>query len=226
MKTLTACLLLLASSAFAESHEELIDRAFEALEDDLSARWSYTQTQESGEGLYVGRYDPGLPESERWSLVSVDGRTPTDDETEEYLEDRAAEEEENSDEDDTFESIAKKESIALVEETDQHWIFSFEPAADSEDDLKFMESVHGTLKVIKDGHYVSELTLQNTGTIKPGKGIKIEKFLTRFRFAPVEDSESILPHSIQATVKGKAFFVVKIDETETIEYSDFKRVSD
>lgn len=162
MKSLTACLLLFASMAFAESHEELIERAFEALEDDLSAHWSYTHTQEDSEGLFVAHYDPRLPEAERWRLISVDGREPTEDETEDYLEQRSEEQEQkqeqdSGDDDYSFRLVAKEGSTALVEETESYWLFSFEPAPDSEDEREMMESVHGRLKVIKDGHYVAEI---------------------------------------------------------------------
>jgi len=226
MKLPAICLLLFATPAFAESHEALIDRAFEALEDDLSKHWSYTHTQEDSEGLYVGRYDPRLPEAERWELISVDAREPTASETEYYLERRLKEREEDAEDDGGFESVAKEGSIALVEETDSFWLFSFEPVVDSEKNTDFMESVHGTLRVNKEGHYVAEMTLQNRGAIKPGKGVKIEKFFTRLAFAPVHQGGPVLPRSVEASVKGKAFLVVKFDETEKLTYSDFERVSD
>ena len=227
MKRLTICLLLFASLAFAESYEELIDRAFEAIENDLSTHWSYTHTQEDSEGIYIGRYDPRLPESGRWRLISVDGREPTGEETEDYLDQQADKRDRESDDDDnSFESIVKNRSVALIEEADSYWLFSFEPEPDSEDDREFMEAVHGTLKVVKDGHYVALITLQNTDTIKPGKGIKIEEFLTRLEFAPIQDGGPVLPHSVQATVKGRAFFVIRIDETETVKFSDFERADD
>ena len=226
MKLLATCLLLFATLAFAESHEELIDRAFEAIEDDLSRHWSYTHTQENSEGLHVGRYDPRLPETERWELISVDAREPTASEIQDYLEKRRKEQDEDTDDDGEFESVAKGGSIALVEETDSYWLFSFEPVADSEEDLDIMASVDGTLRVNKDGHYVAEITLQNRGTIKPGKGVKIEKFLTRMAFAPIHEGGPVLPLSIEATIKGKAFLVVKFDEQEKVTYSNFERVVD
>jgi len=227
MKSLAICLLMFATVAFAESHEELIDRAFERLEDDLSGHWSYTHTYDDGEVIYVGRYDPRLPEPDRWTLISVDGREPTADETEDYRDEQAEDQNQESDDDDnSVESIATKGSVALIEETDGYWLFSFEPAPDSEDEREFMESIHGTLKVIKEGHFVALITLQNRDTIKPGKGIKIKEFRTRLEFAPVQDGGPVLPHSVQAIVKGKAFFVVRIDESETVKYSDFDRVKD
>ena len=226
MKPLAICLLLFAAPAFAESHEELIDRAFEALDDDLSEHWSYTHTQEDSEGHYVGRYDPRLPEGERWELISVDAREPTASETEYYLEQRRKEQDQDAEDDGGFESVAKEGSIALVEETDSFWLFSFEPVLGSEEGMDFMESVDGTLRVNKDGPYVAEMTLQNRRTIKPGKGVKIEKFFTRLAFAPVHQDGPVLPQSVEASVKGKAFLVVKFDETEKLTYSEFERVID
>jgi len=227
MKPLAICLLLFATLAFAESYEELIDRAFDALEDDLSRHWSYTHTQENSEGLYVGRYDPRRPEAERWDLISVDGREPTASETKNYVKQRRKEQGEDAEADEEgFESVAKDGSIVLIEETDSYWLFSFEPAVGSEDDQDFMESVDGRLRVNKDGQYVAEMTLQSRGAIKPGKGIKIEKFLTRLAFAPIYEGGPVLPLSIEATFKGKAFLVVKFDEHETVRYSNFERVLD
>lgn len=213
--------------ALAETHEELIDRAFEAVEDDLSARWSYTRTEEDQDGVYVGRYDPRQPESERWTLITVDGREPSADETEDYLEQRNRAQASDPDDDEKgLSSIMAKGSAVLLDETDSFWLFGFKPLGDSEDDKAFMESVDGTLKIVKDGHYVAEISLQNSSPIKPAKGVKIKAFFTRLAFAPIEDGGPALPRSIQASIQGKAFLVMNIDETETVTFSEFEQVLD
>lgn len=227
MKLLAICWLLSASLALAESHEDLIDRAFEAVEDDLSARWSYTRTEEDEEGVSEGRFDPRLPESERWRLLSVDGRAPTTDETEDYLQRRnGGQESESEGEEDELKSMVEPGSAVLLEETDSFWLFGFRPAGDSEEDRAFMESVDGTLRIIKDGHYVAEISLRNSGTIKPGKGVKIKEFFTQLEFAPISEGGPALPQRVQASVKGKAFMVVKIDQTQTVTFSEFAQVLD
>lgn len=99
----------------------------------------------------MGRYDPRLPEAERWSLISVDAREPTASESEHYLKQRYKEQ---------------------------------------------------------------------------GEGVKIEKFLTRLAFAPVHDGGPVLRLSVVAAIKGKAFLVVKFDETEKVTYSNFEHVLD
>jgi hypothetical protein len=227
MKPLAICLLLVTSLALAESHEDLIDRAFESVEDDLSARWSYTRADQGGDGISIGHYDPRLPESDRWSLTSVDGREPSADEVEDYREERTQEQEDDSDDDEKkLDSIVNKGSVVLLEETASFWLFGFQPTADSEDEQVFMKSVEGTLKIIKEGHYVAVISLRNSGPIKPGKGVKIKEFFTRLEFAPIQEGGPALPRSVQATVKGKAFLVVKFDETETVTYSDFEQAYD
>ena len=227
MKLLTIFLLLSTSLALAETHDELIDRAFEAVDDDLSARWSYTRTEDADDEVYVGRYDPRLPELEQWTLISVDGREPTADETEDYLEKRNRDLERKSDgDDDELKSMVKEGSAVLVSETDEYWLFDFEPMGDSEDDEVFMESVDGTLKIMKNGHYVAEISLQNSGTIKPGKGVKIKEFFTQLQFAPIAEGGKALPQRVQASIKGKAFMVVKIDQTQTVTFTEFEQAFD
>jgi hypothetical protein len=227
VKRLIASLLVVTSLALAESHEELIDRAFQAVEDDLSARWSYTRTEEDQDGVYVGRYDPRQPESERWTLITVDGREPSAEETEDYLAERNREPAgDNDDDEKELNSMVEKGSAVLLEETDSFWLFGFKPRGDTEDDRAFMESVDGTLKIVKDGHYVAEIALQNSSPIKPAKGVKIKAFFTRLAFAPIEDGGPALPRSVQASIQGKAFFVMNIDESETVTFSEFEQVLD
>jgi len=157
----------------------------------------------------------------------VDGREPTADETEDYLEQRHHEQAPESDnEEDDLKSIVKKGSVALLEETDSFWLFGFKPTGDTEEDQAFMDSVDGTLKILKNGHYVAVISLRNRDPIKPGRGIKIQEFHTRLEFAPLHEGGPALPRSVQATIKGKAFLIVKFDETEIVKYSDYEQVHD
>ena len=115
-------------------------------------------------------------------------------------------------------------SIELIEETDAYWMFTFRPETDSDEEAQFMEAVDARLKVVKDGHFVSLVSMRNTDTIKPGKGVKIRKFETELEFAPVYEGGPTVPRRVRAAVQGKAFLVVKIDEEEDIEFSDFEPV--
>ncbi len=224
MKILAALLLLLlVGTSSAETHEELVKRAFTAMERDLSANWSYTQTTRSSDGIFVARYDPRLPQEKHWTLASVDGRAPTDDEIEAFLEEKAKR---NGRDDNDDEPMFADGTIELLEETDAYWLFSFRPKTDSDEEAEFMEAIDARLKVVKNGHFVSLVSMRNTDTIKPGKGVRIRKFETELEFAPAYDGGPTVPRRVRAAVQGKAFLVMSIDEEEDIEFSDFERVGD
>ena len=89
-----------------------------------------------------------------------------------------------------------------------------------------MEAVEGRLEVAKDGHYVRAVSLRNLETIKPGKGTKLEVFDTRLEFAPSPDGSAVLPVFVYAKVKGRALLVIGIDEEQTVQFSDYRRVID
>ncbi len=227
MKHILLISLLLGALAHAESHDALVSRAFEALDDDFPDGWSFTETVESGEGTSIARYDPTLGAEDAWSLLSVDGRGPTEEETRRFMEGKARRREAREAEDDhslSIDDMVAGGTLVLREETDTHWEFAFEPAADSEEEAKIMRFVDGILRVHKDGHYVSLIHLTNRETIKPGKGVRIESFDTRLEFGPAFADGPILPLLVQSAVRGKAMLMIRFDETQLIRYSDFRQV--
>ena len=225
MKPIISLLLLLATSlAHAETHDEILDRAFASMELNLRDNWSYTETSQNGDGLFVARFDPRLPEDQRWGLLSVDDREPTEDEQIEFREDKANSNHDDSDNEDSgARSMVADGSLELLEETDVYWLFRFKPRTDSDNVDKFMKAVDGTLQVVKDGHHVAWIRMRNREPIKPGKGVKLEIFDTRLVFAPAYDGGPVLPESVETRVKGKAMLVIRFDEKERVSYSDFER---
>mgnify|MGYP001823752521 FL=1 len=214
-----AILMLISANAHGDdSWQSLVDDAFGRIERDLKTDWSYTETTVNSEGTFVARFDPrnDIP----WHLVSVDGREPTANEINAFLEERAGSE--GSGDGDAG-SIVADGSLELLEETDRYWRFAFKPDAD-DDEAAFMQSVEGSLTVSKDGDYVSQVSLKNTGPIKPGKGVKIKKFETLLEFAPTGADGQVLPRRIAVEIRGRALLVVGIDEKESIEFGDYEWV--
>lgn len=230
MKHLVVALLLsLGAIAHAESHDSIVKRAFDALDDDFPEGWSFTETVENGEGSSIARYDPTLSEANPWTLLSIDGREPTEKETRQFQERKARRREAREADEGRSPSVddmVARGTLTLREETDTHWEFGFTPAANSKEGAEFMRHVDGTLWVRKDGHYVSLIRLRNRETLKPGKGVRIESFDTRLEFGPAFADGPILPLLVQSAVRGKAMLMIRFDENERIRYSDFKPVAD
>ena len=217
-----ALLLLVSSVSLAESHEQIVERAFDAVETSIRDHWAFTRTQTSEEGVYIATHDPRREQA--WELLTVDGREPTSDERDDFLSEMRRGSDDDEDEDDESRSMVSPGSVTLIDETEERWQFDFSPSADTDEELKFMEAVEGRLEVAKDGHYVRLIRLRNLDTIKPGKGIKLEVFDTRLEFAPAPDGSAVLPAVVYTKVKGRAMLVVGIDKEQTVEFSEYQRV--
>lgn len=219
MKYLATILLFIGAITHAETHEELVERAFDSMADDIQANWAYTQTTHNSEGTFVATHDPRR--EDKWQLLTVDDRDPTQEELDEFLADKGRDRESGGDDND---SMVSDGSLELLEETSDFWLFRFSPDADDEEDAAFMKSVDGTLTVYKDGPYVGKLSMKNDGPIKPGKGVKIKTFRTELEFAPDESGGAALPRRVSVEIEGRAFLVMGFDEKETVEFSDYERV--
>ena len=134
--SLISTLLAGLGSAVAtdRDYSELFESAVEAVTWDFEETWAYTETTSGGDGEYAARYDPRLPEDRRWTLLSIDGREPTEAEAAQFLKDKNEdlldeEIDEDYDEDDgnDVDSMVDPGTLQLVEETDDYWLLSFVP---------------------------------------------------------------------------------------------------
>ncbi len=233
-------LVAIAAPCRADDLAELLETAVAGVSWRLPESFAYTETIAKGERTYVGRFDPSLPPDSRWTLLSVDGREPSAEETADYLDDKSAapagdadngDEEpdrEETDEDRELVSMIDPDSLVLLEESDEHWLLGFEFAGDGSDkaETKFLASLRGTARIDRvDGRLVF-VDIRNEGDVKPAFGVRIREFVTRFDFGRIVTAGVVVPVAVQLRVKGRAYLAVGIDEAETRRFSDFERVID
>ena len=232
---LATLFLAMALPASAEttrdSYETLFEQALESIAWNAHEDWAFTETASGSDGEFIGRYDPRLPEDQRWTLLSIDGRDPTDEESRHYAE-RKREEHHDGDheEDGEIDGMVDPGSLALVEETPEYWLLRFVPADDEDDDdemgRKVLEQMDGTVKIIKDGHYLEYIDIRNTKPIRPKVGVRMKKFLTRITFGPAVEGGPIVMKSMDVAIKLSAYLLVRVDETESVRLSDFEFAAD
>ncbi len=229
MNRISIALLALALSfpfdAAADDYPEIVALAFAAIDNDFDHEWAFTETSTEEEVTFVGRYDPR--QDDPWSLLSVDGRDPTPDEARDWRSrksDGRNDDDEDEDDDGVEVRFVAPDSITLLEETDEHWLFGFEPNVDIEDqdEAKFMRHVEGRLTVIKDGHYVGSIDLRNSRPIRPAFSVRINTFVTTLTFGPAADGGPIVPLTVDVHVQGRAMLAVRFDETEAVRFSDYE----
>lgn len=226
-KTILLAGLLFAGHIQAGEYNDIVEQAINAISDDYHNEWAFTESTLEDELVFTGRYDPRLPEGERWTLLSVDGREPTDEELEDYLDGKEDEYQwdDDNDESDHQTNMVDFETLELIEETDDHWIFSFVPDGDDldgEEEQKFMEQVTATMKIVRDGHYLEYIDLRNEKTIKPAFSVRINDFRVRLTFGPAAEGGPIVQMSEEVRIKGRALLLVTFNEKESTRYSDFE----
>jgi hypothetical protein len=215
--------LLLAAPVGADDHVTIVKDAFDSLSRDFHEEWAFTHTAAEDDVETIGRYDPSLVESERWKLVSVDGREPTIDESADYSREMA--DEFNDDDEESDDGIIDYESLVLIGDTPDFRVYRFSPNfGDEGDDVgaKFLRHVEGTLTIVRDGNYVQSIELRNERTIRPFFSVKIKEFLTYLQFGPADGDGPIVPLSVEVEVKGRAALLVKIDERESVRFTDYE----
>ena len=209
----------------AGDHTQIVKEALSNTSNDYHQEWAFTHSA-TEEGIQiVGRYDPRLPDDERWQLITVDGRAPTAEEIADYRHDQVDEFYEHHDDHDN--EIVNFETLSLAEETDDYWLFRFTPDVGNDDEgtaRKFMRHVVGTIKIIRNGNYVQYIELRNERPIRPAFSIKISRFLTHLTFGPAGGDGPIVPLSIDVEVKGRAILFVTFDEMESIRFTDYEHV--
>jgi hypothetical protein len=214
------CALFVASAAYPlENYSAIFENAVDAIDFEFDRQWAYTETQVSSEHVWVGRFDPRKPSRERWRLLTVDAREPTEDEIEKYQRDKAHDHSDNGDK--RVNAMVEPDSIRLIEETDEFWLFGFNPEEDRE---AVMDSVDATIRVNKPNGHLEYIDIRNHSAITPVVGVKIAKLITRLTFGPAAAGGPIVPLSTQVEVRGRAYFLITFDEQELTRNGDFEYV--
>ncbi len=121
--------------------------------------------------------------------------------------------------------IAEPDSLRLIEETNDYWLYSFTPVEDDEEE-EFMKHVDATMKIIKDGPYIEYIDMHSNRPFKPQFGVKVKEFVTRLQFGLASNEGPVVPLAVDIRIKARAFLAIGIDETMSVSFSDYEYVGD
>jgi hypothetical protein len=189
-----------------DNYEALFQSAIKAITWDVQEDWAFTLTSSGSDGDRVGRFDPRQPEGERWTLLAIDGRAPTAKESAEYAENDhhfGAGDSDDDDGDDNAIDMVEPGTLRLV-------------------GRKVLESMQGTVKIIKDGEYLAYIDIHNEKPIRPRIGVKMKKFLMHMSFGPIAEDGPVVMRSMNFAIKLSAFVLVRVNEAESMAFSDFE----
>jgi hypothetical protein len=229
---IAALALLLTVPAVADDYVDIVEQAFADLSDDYHEEWAFTESVLEDGVTIVGRYDPRQSSNARWKLISVDGQQPTEEDIADYVDEKEDEfhdnDNKNDNNNDNAVDMVDLDTLELIEETNDAWVFSFVPDIidnDDEDDevaAKFMQHVAGTLRINRHTNSLEHIDLRNEKPIRPMLSVKISRFRTHLAFGPADGVGPIVPLSIDIEVKGRAMIVIGVHEVEATRYYDYE----
>ncbi len=234
MHTRFSALLLAALLAFnlhaaGPDYTKLVQASFDNVDWNFKQDFAFTETQMSGDTRTVARFDPSAPDDEQWTLLSFDNRPPSVEETEAFLEEKSWNRGHGrGDGDDDVLKLIDMDSLELIEATSDYWLLSFKPDFDDEDkdDRKFFKNMVGELRISRQSGAIETMDIRNTKPIRPIVGAKIKSVTMRFEFGEATDKGPLVLTHVSAGARGSAMLVVRFNELETYEFSDFVYVGD
>jgi len=212
--------LLGAATAAASELPTEVASAVEKLQRAASVEWSYVRTGESEAQLLVERYTHGAEDP--WELLSIDGTPATERQRKAYS--KKADERVNRDHPGKVDilSMIETDSLQLLDESEQHAVYGFQPAPDDNTDAEFAKALVGKLRLDRVAGVVQSLQMSSSEPFSPRTGVRIERMLMRMVFSPPEASRPGFLTAIRNDVDAKIAGIKSIEQRQSVRFHDFE----
>lgn len=217
---LPALFLSLCATALSALPPEL-DLALKNFRSDPPRGWSFTQTTVAEGKSTVERNDAAKPDFSRWSLVQVDGRTPTGEELARYAENRSRRSRTG-----TAPKIVEQldlTTLETVQDAGEHAVYRCRLRPGESAD-KTAPALRATLTVHKPTHTLESLELANTTEFAPTLGVKIAELKTVMTYSLPQGDTPTLPQKVATRQRGTAFWFKTLDAEMSVTFSDYTPV--
>lgn len=185
--------------------------------------WAYAlETSRNGQTMKE-RFDPSRPAGGQWTLLQLQGRTPTSEELEKYAQSRPV-----AGSGGTQANFKKDDiepgSLKLVEESETSATFAatFREQAGGAD--KMLGHLRATFTINKQLAYVERYILELTEPYWPVLGVKMNQLRIEARFSAPQDDHPSLPISLESHFSGRILLFANEEDLRLI-YSELSPAS-
>lgn len=184
--------------------------------------WGYEQSTQGDGKARIERYDPGQPESQRWSLLSLDSRAPTAEEIRDY---RSIKMQRSS----LFHAPRLQEqldpgSAKVLEDTASllRIRYRLRPG-----DASDRTSAHLTVELtwMKASRTITRVVIASFEPFSPVFGISLNRTRTELHYAEPREGRPSLPERYTIEVRGRAYWIKGIEQDLTITFSNPFRIA-
>jgi hypothetical protein len=206
--------------------EPVMEAVARFLRTDLE-QWRYRRSASYRETVRVDRHEPTRPGAEHWQLVSIDGREPTEEEWEEYRDDRADHSGDGSERlgGDYVASIVIPGSMRREPAAQGLELWSFRLQSPDGRFERSYERMRGDLRLVRDEHgvYADRVRVWNERPFRPFLGVRMDRLFLDFRFVP--EQEHVLPVAVEMELEGRALWIKEVGRRISVRMSGFELVS-
>lgn len=217
---LLAALAVTAPLSAAAAIDPALETALKSFRTEGPPGWSFTQTTEAAGESRVEYHDATRPAFSRWSLVQVDGRTPTTDEIQDYNE--KASRRSRAGTAPRLESQIDFDTLSIADETPERITYRarLKEAEDGDATARYLVA---TIVLHRPSTTIESFQIASTESFSPVLGVKIAEMKTvMFYSLPDEDRPSLLLKS-ETRLRGRAFFLKSLDADMTVTFTDYKK---
>ncbi len=225
LATLPACSPTPPAAASVDAHPAVspLPPALVAALDDFRAEgpkgWAFTQTSKRGESTRVERFDPRQRGQARWTLLSDDGKTPTEEEQTRYRDTRPL-----------FDAAANlaaqldRGSATLAAEDERTTTYQFRLVPGSEKDVA-AEHMRARLTLDRPTGAIVHVELFSVRPFKPAVSLSIDEARTTIDYSPPTAELPALPQKVTMHVRGHRIWVKQFEEKVVTTYSEHEKVA-
>lgn len=209
---------LLAGAAFA-GEPDFLHAALNKFIPEVPKNWAYTLTTEGKDRKTTERFDPSRPSTEQWTLLSLDGHSPTAGDLEKYFKYKASQTPGAMQA--TFhKSDIEPGTVKLIREDADHAEFVCGFREQSAQGDRMLGHLHLLLTVNKREQYVEKFSLNLNAPYSPILTVKMNELLVAMNFTPPKDLLPSLPSQSSSHFAGRIFFI-PVEENLNYTYFDF-----
>ena len=215
-------ILLFAGARDAAAMPDYVREALGKFNTEVPAGWAYTLTTvRNDQDRSTARFDPAKPPAEQWTLLQLNGRTPTAQETAQYTRARAGGN--SAAPHGTFQKAdIEPASLELVREDDDRGEFRCSFRAEATGSDKMLGRLALRLTISKRLPHVEKFALELTAPYTPVLGVKMHELLAQMSFSTPTQTEPSLPTANTSHFVGRIFFF-RMEENLALAYTDFVR---
>lgn len=219
--------------------QDKIAQAITHYEQSPRDQWSYQisnyENEEGDISSSIEKFDPTMEINKQWTLLSINGETPTEKQQQKFAKNKlkraeknAARKEKQKDSKDQnfslqFRELIQIDSLQLASETPYKLQANFNVNLEKLG-KKASKKLRGHITYDKQQQFIEHIVITNTDNFSPVFSAEITDFKISFDFAKINDA--ILPQEYQLSMKGTFAFFTEIEEVSTNTFSDYRFVSE